>query len=190
MGRVVCTLRGHESRADFDPGLAVRLGCSTSFRHGSPGPHRLGGVFRQTLRPARDWAAANNFGVHWLQRDESLELTNPFARLVFVRDSRDAVVNGIHVWLSYPVVLQNGAGYASELDLNTVIRPVLSPPKNWKGSPVRRIVIDPGHGGKDPGNEDGPHQEKKFTLLLAQELCDQFETAQVSRLRSPARRTL
>src|SRR5882724_1291650 len=124
-----------------------------------------------------DWAAANNFGVHWLQRDESLELTNHFARLVFMKDSRDAVVNGIHVWLSHPIVLQNGAGYISELDLNTAVRPVLSPPKNWKGSPVRRIVIDPGHGGKDPGNEDGPHQEKKYTLLLAQELCDQLNRA-------------
>ncbi len=124
-----------------------------------------------------DWAAANNFGVHWLQRDESLELTNRSARLVFMKDSRDAEVNGIHVWLSNPIVLQNGAGYISELDLDTAIRPVISPPKNWKGSQVRKIVIDPGHGGKDPGNEDGSHQEKKYTLLLAQELCDQLNHA-------------
>jgi len=124
-----------------------------------------------------DWAAANNFGIHWLQRDESLELINHSARLVFTKDSRDAEVNGLHVWLSYPIVLQNGAGYISELDLNTAVHPVLAPPKNWKGAQIRKIVIDPGHGGKDPGNEDGPHQEKKYTLLLAQELCDQLNHA-------------
>ena len=124
-----------------------------------------------------DWANANNFEARWLWRDESLELTNRSARLVFTKDSRDAEVNGIHVWLSNPIVLQNGGGYISELDLNTAIRPVLSPPTNRKGAQVRKIVIDPGHGGKDPGNEDGPHQEKKYTLLLAQELCDQLNRA-------------
>ena len=31
-------------------------------------------------------------------------------------------------------------------------------------------MIDPGHGGKDPGNLDGIAQEKRYTLLLANEL--------------------
>jgi N-acetylmuramoyl-L-alanine amidase len=47
----------------------------------------------------------------------------------------------------------------------------------WKGARVKTIVIDPGHGGRDPGNQDGSHQEKKYTLLLAQELCDQLKHA-------------
>jgi N-acetylmuramoyl-L-alanine amidase len=38
---------------------------------------------------------------------------------------------------------------------------------------IKRIVIDPGHGGKDPGAE-GPHgtEEKTLNLRLAQELAD------------------
>jgi N-acetylmuramoyl-L-alanine amidase len=124
-----------------------------------------------------DWARANGFDLRWAQRDESVQLTNKFARMRFTKDSREAELNGVNVWLSQPIVMRNGAGYISEMDLATAVQPVLSPPKNWSGSKVRNIVIDPGHGGKDPGNEDGPHQEKKYALLLAQELCDQLKRA-------------
>ena len=34
-------------------------------------------------------------------------------------------------------------------------------------------MLDPVYGCKDPGNQDGPHQEKTYTLLLAQEAAGQ-----------------
>jgi N-acetylmuramoyl-L-alanine amidase len=48
---------------------------------------------------------------------------------------------------------------------------LLPPPSSPRA--VRRIVIDPGHGGKDPGAV-GPHgvEEKTINLILAQELAD------------------
>ncbi len=124
-----------------------------------------------------DWARANNFELRWLKRDEVLQLSNGFSRLVFTKDARQMELNGVNVWLSYPVVINAGAAFVSDVDLQTAIRPVLAPPKNWSGSRVQKIVIDPGHGGKDPGNQDGPRQEKKFTLLLAQELSAQLKRA-------------
>ncbi|HZQ46249.1 MAG TPA: N-acetylmuramoyl-L-alanine amidase [Verrucomicrobiae bacterium] len=124
-----------------------------------------------------DWAKANNFELHWQKREEVVQLSNRASRMVFTKDSREAELNGVKVWLSWPIVINNGAGYISELDLQTAIRPVLSPPKNWSGSKVRNIVIDPGHGGRDPGNQDGARQEKKYTLLLAQELSAQLKRA-------------
>jgi N-acetylmuramoyl-L-alanine amidase len=42
---------------------------------------------------------------------------------------------------------------------------------------VTRICLDPGHGGKDPGERAGSHQEKIYTLLLAQELASQLTGA-------------
>ncbi|MDB6018898.1 MAG: Cell wall hydrolase/autolysin [Pedosphaera sp.] len=127
-----------------------------------------------------DWARANDFEVHWLKRDEGLQLTNRSARLAFALDSHDlrvAEINGAEVFLVYPVVLRSGLAYISALDLKTAIKPVLQPPHNWSGAKVKTIVIDPGHGGNDPGKEEGSHQEKKYTLLLAQELSDQLKRA-------------
>ena len=92
-------------------------------------------------------------------------------------DLRGAQVNGVSVWLSHPVVQRNGSVYVSELDLRTAVRPVLYPPSNRPGAKVQTIVLDPGHGGTDPGNLDGFHQEKRYTLLLAQELSDQLRRA-------------
>ena len=44
---------------------------------------------------------------------------------------------------------------------------------------VRRVVLDPGHGGHDPGNTEGPCNEKMMNLTVAQELANiifEYET--------------
>src|SRR5690349_11846861 len=53
----------------------------------------------------------------------------------------------------------------------------MDPPKNRPGAYIKSICLDPGHGGKDPGNCVGSNQEKKYTLLLAQELRAQLKRA-------------
>lgn len=124
-----------------------------------------------------DWAKASGFEARWLKRDQLLQLTDHSSRLIFAVDSKEAELNGVKVWLSYPIALRNGSASIAETDLETAIRPVLSPPRNWKGSRIRKIVLDPGHGGKEPGFQEGAHQEKKYTLLLAQELQSQLKRA-------------
>ena len=81
--------------------------------------------------------------------------------------------------LCYPIVMKNGAGYIADMDLAETLRPVLSPPREGaqEENLDEKLVIDPGHGGSDPGFMDGAHQEKKYTLLLAQELGDQLKRA-------------
>jgi N-acetylmuramoyl-L-alanine amidase len=124
-----------------------------------------------------DWAKANGYEIRWLKRDESVQLTKGASKLVFEVDSRDAEVNGVNVYLSHPIAAGGGLLCISEMDLQTTIAPVLSPPKNGSGARVKKIVIDPGHGGSDPGFHDGTRQEKKYTLLLGEELCSQLKEA-------------
>jgi N-acetylmuramoyl-L-alanine amidase len=124
-----------------------------------------------------DWARDNNYSIQWLKHDESIQLSNRSFRLVFDVDSREAEINGANLRLCYPVALRNGSAWVSMQDIDATLKPVLYPPHNRNGAKVRTIVLDPGHGGKDPGFQDGSRQEKKYTLLLAQELSDQLKRA-------------
>ena len=117
-----------------------------------------------------DWARANNFQTKWAIPKQDFKLSSDSAVLDFSIDSRRMSINGIHLWLSAPIALLNGSACISRVDLPTAIQPVLTPAKSYSRRPIKKIVIDPGHGGKDPGYCDGKQQEKKYTLLLAREL--------------------
>jgi N-acetylmuramoyl-L-alanine amidase len=77
------------------------------------------------------------------------------------------------------VALRDGVPCLAQLDVQTVLHPLLSPGKSRTGETLKTICLDPGHGGKDPGNKVGPYVEKKYTLLLAQEVGRQLTRAGV-----------
>jgi N-acetylmuramoyl-L-alanine amidase len=117
-----------------------------------------------------DWAKVNAFEPRWLKQDETLQLTNRWSKILVAADSREAQINGVRVWLLHPVVVQGGTLCLAQQDVAETLRPLLFPPRNQSGARVRTVCLDPGHGGKDPGNEIGSSQEKQCTLLLAKEV--------------------
>jgi N-acetylmuramoyl-L-alanine amidase len=74
--------------------------------------------------------------------------------------------------LCFPVALNGGNACIAALDLGTTLHPVLLPPRNAGGPKVQNIVLDPGHGGRDPGNQEGRRQEKLYTLTFAREVAE------------------
>jgi len=124
-----------------------------------------------------DWARARNYQVQWVVPKETVRVTMPSGTLQFTVDSRKMQLKGIAVWLSAPVAFKNGSAYVGRTDLNQTIEPLLFPTKNPAGRTIRTIVLDPGHGGKDPGNQEGRRQEKQYTLLFARELGDLLKKA-------------
>jgi N-acetylmuramoyl-L-alanine amidase len=139
-------------------------------------PAPAASVNGQPYVPLMDWARANDLKCSWLRWGEAIAVTNRATRLVFCRNSRVAVINGVNVALSFPVAIDRGTPYLAQLDLNTAIRPLIYPSRAG-GRRITTICIDPGHGGKDTGNRTFWHSEKTYTLALALELRDQLRKA-------------
>jgi len=155
--------------------LALALGALPAFPVPRPAEETI--IGGKAYVRVMDWARSHDLEMHWLKRDETLEMNNHSSRLTLEVDSREAELNGVKVWLSLPVVERNGGAYLAQLDLRTTIQPLLWPRKGRPGAGVRLVCLDPGHGGNDPGYCVGSRQEKKYTLLLAQQLRDQLGNA-------------
>ncbi len=123
----------------------------------------------------RAWAGRQGLRVDWNAQTRVLTLTNRTIRLALGVESRQAVVNGIKVWLTHPITPRNSGWLISVLDTEAVLGPLLKPPR--RPGPVRTIVLDPGHGGRDTGYRSGDLEEKRYTLLLAQQLRAKLQAA-------------
>jgi N-acetylmuramoyl-L-alanine amidase len=131
--------------------------------------------------PLAEFARANGFSLTSVRRGDEAVLTNKNGvRLVFDVNSAQAQIAGVNVRLSFPVAADHGQLLVSQLDIDTAIRPLIYAQKP-SARKVTTICLDPGHGGKDPGNRVGGgifgHSEKTYTLALAQELKKQLQRA-------------
>ena len=117
-----------------------------------------------------DWAAMRGFKIKWTRKDQEIELGNSGLRLNFTVDSRKAEIGAVTILLSVPVVVRNSTPLISLIDLQTTVQPIAFPQKDLKKQ-IKTICLDPGHGGKDTGKIDKKNLEKKYTLLLAQEVA-------------------
>jgi N-acetylmuramoyl-L-alanine amidase len=139
-------------------------------------PARAAFISGHSYTTVADWASANSFRVQ-LRRGNGILLTNRAqSRLMLQKDSRTAQINGVNVALSFPVIVDRGEFLVAQLDWAKTVNPLFYAPK-FPGKKIYTIVLDPGHGGKDPGNRTGGYYEKNCTLALAGELSSQLKNA-------------
>jgi N-acetylmuramoyl-L-alanine amidase len=120
-----------------------------------------------------DWARANGGQFRWVVAKHEAKAVTPAGTLHVTVDSRKVMLKGLHVWVSAPVVLRGNSIYVAVADFTGTIHPLLFPPRFPATTrPLKTIVLDAGHGGKDPGNQEGKRQEKQYTLLLAKDVRD------------------
>jgi N-acetylmuramoyl-L-alanine amidase len=90
---------------------------------------------------------------------------------------REIHLNGLRVHLGFPIVESGGRLYLSGSDYRHQLQPLLTPQLSGDPPMLRHIVLDAGHGGKDPGtqNSDLGLREKSLTLDLARRVKQRLE---------------
>jgi N-acetylmuramoyl-L-alanine amidase len=115
---------------------------------------------------------AQRMGMQVQETEDRVRIYSEWTQLEFKLHRREFKMNGVQVFLGEPVIKGQKGLYVSDLDVTKTLRPLLTP-QIFKPAPkLRRILIDPGHGGKDPGAENDRlgYNEKTATLDLARRL--------------------
>jgi N-acetylmuramoyl-L-alanine amidase len=84
--------------------------------------------------------------------------------------SQECLMNGVKFVFSYKVEELGGRGWISQIDLSKLVDPVLRPNYIANAGDFRTVIIDPGHGGKDPGATNSLGTEAFYNLDVAQRL--------------------
>lgn len=127
---------------------------------------------------------AERFGLKLAWKKSSFTQTLSDARgvrLDFENNQKDFFLDGLRIFLGEPVLMEKDVLWVSKIDLIKTIAPLmrvsdysLHLPQN----PVKTIVIDPGHGGTDPGKQNARLKldEKDLTLDVSLRLKKLLET--------------
>ena len=121
---------------------------------------------------ARDVGRRYGLTAAWTDPQKSMRLKNATTTLEITVHSVDATLNGLRIFLGEPIVARDGKLYLSRNDAEEFIDPILSKNSPDLRRPVKTIVVDAGHGGNDPGNQNGRLKlnEKTYTLDVARRL--------------------
>jgi N-acetylmuramoyl-L-alanine amidase len=97
-------------------------------------------------------------------REVRYETEGGGGRFAVTIGQKEAEWNGLRLWLGFEPRLVAGRLWMHPLDIEAHVEPLLGEPR-WQ-APVRSIVIDPGHGGRQPGTRSilGNQFEKDLTL--------------------------
>ncbi len=108
-------------------------------------------------------------------------MKNKWNRIEVEINSRRAWVNGVMVWLHHPCRKSGSKWALRELDFKKGIDPILRSYAYVPTKLPKMVVLDPGHGGRDPGAVGlGKVYEKKAVLSIANRVKAHLESKKIA----------
>ncbi len=120
----------------------------------------------------RDYVTAKNIKdfyrfSSWGVKDSVIYFRSPRIEMRIRSGSDNLYINGVLFRLSFPVVYKDKKYLFSRIDFAKLINPVLRPSYIESAKRFHTVIIDPGHGGHDPGSKSVYGKEKEFNFRLA-----------------------
>jgi N-acetylmuramoyl-L-alanine amidase len=97
----------------------------------------------------------------------SLVLENPKVEMHLKIGGYECLMNGVKFVFTHKVTANGDKAYVSRMDLAKLIDPVLRPNFIRNAGDFRTVILDPGHGGKDPGATNPLGTEAMYNLKVA-----------------------
>ncbi len=108
-----------------------------------------------------------------LEAGRRLRFESAWSKIELEADRREALVNGLRVFLGAPVLVHRRTLHLSKIDADRLFTPILRPATYAASAPaLKTIVVDAGHGGRDTGTQNPRLKldEKGVTLDVARRL--------------------
>lgn len=97
----------------------------------------------------------------------SVVLDNPKVKMQLKVGGYDCLMNNVKFVFSHLIVAQGEKVFVSRVDLGKLIDPVLRPNFIPNAGDFRTVILDPGHGGKDPGATNPFGTEARYNLKVS-----------------------
>ena len=104
-----------------------------------------------------------------------LELENSAVKIQFSIGGQEVFMNNVKFVFSFKILPLKGRYLISRIDLGKLVDPVLRPSYIRTATPFDTVIIDPGHGGNDPGAVNQYGLEANYNLAVARVLKQQLE---------------
>jgi N-acetylmuramoyl-L-alanine amidase len=98
----------------------------------------------------------------------SVVLENPKIEMKLKVGSNECLMNNVKFILSHPVSKSGEKICISKIDLAKLVDPVLRPNFIRNAAVFQTVILDPGHGGKDPGATNALGTEANYNLKISQ----------------------
>lgn len=105
----------------------------------------------------------------------SIVLENSKVEMNLKIGGNECLMNHIKFVFSHEVATVGDKVYVSRLDLAKLIDPVLRPNFIQNAGDFRTVILDPGHGGKDPGATNPFGTEANYNVKVAELVKKQLE---------------